>query len=63
MRTLLSFLVVFLLSLAQSNAGAFTLDPLGRLTESLSPLGREKFAFDPASNLLDEEAMWPKTRL
>jgi YD repeat-containing protein len=28
-------------------------DPVGRLTESLSPLGREKFAFDPASNLLD----------
>jgi RHS repeat-associated protein len=28
-------------------------DPVGRLTESLSPLGREKFAFDPASNLVD----------
>ncbi|MDR0674635.1 MAG: hypothetical protein LBF93_13500, partial [Zoogloeaceae bacterium] len=28
-------------------------DPVGRLTESLSPLGREKFAFDPAGNLLD----------
>ncbi|MDR3322915.1 MAG: DUF6531 domain-containing protein, partial [Zoogloeaceae bacterium] len=30
-------------------------DPVGRLTESLSPLGREKFAFDPASNLLDSQ--------
>jgi RHS repeat-associated protein len=28
-------------------------DPVGRLTESLSPLGAETFAFDPAGNLLD----------
>jgi RHS repeat-associated protein len=28
-------------------------DPVGRLTEALSPVGKEKFAFDPASNLLD----------
>jgi YD repeat-containing protein len=27
-------------------------DPVGRLTESLATLGREKFAFDPASNLV-----------
>ncbi|WP_281167662.1 RHS repeat-associated core domain-containing protein, partial [Uliginosibacterium gangwonense] len=31
-------------------------DPIGRLIEAQSPLGRETFAFDPASNLLDQDA-------
>ena len=28
-------------------------DPLGRLLEATSKLGKEKFSFDPASNLID----------
>jgi len=31
-------------------------DPGGRLIEAQSPLGRETLAFDPASNLLDQDA-------
>ncbi|WP_018609457.1 RHS repeat-associated core domain-containing protein [Uliginosibacterium gangwonense] len=31
-------------------------DPIGRLIEAQSTLGRETFAFDPASNLLDQDA-------
>lgn len=30
-------------------------DPLGRLLESTSKLGKEKFSFDPASNLIDRD--------
>ncbi|WP_235515199.1 hypothetical protein [Achromobacter sp. Root83] len=32
---------------------AYRYDPVGRLLEATSSLGRETFAFDPASNLLD----------
>lgn len=28
-------------------------DPIGRLLEATSPLGKERFSFDPASNLID----------
>ncbi|WP_080408543.1 glycohydrolase toxin TNT-related protein, partial [Burkholderia ubonensis] len=30
-------------------------DPVGRLLESIGPAGRERFAFDPASNIVDPE--------
>ncbi|MEN4922547.1 RHS repeat-associated core domain-containing protein [Achromobacter spanius] len=32
---------------------AYRYDPVGRLLEAISSLGKETFAFDPASNLLD----------
>jgi YD repeat-containing protein len=53
-------LLVFVFSLLafglQGNASAHNhYDPVGRLVESVSPLGEEKFAFDPASNLLDRK--------
>ncbi|WP_183085359.1 RHS repeat-associated core domain-containing protein, partial [Trinickia fusca] len=31
-------------------------DPIGRLIEAKSPVGRERFAFDPASNIVDPPA-------
>ncbi|WP_347554687.1 RHS repeat-associated core domain-containing protein [Robbsia sp. KACC 23696] len=32
---------------------AYRYDPVGRLLEANGPLGRERFAFDPASNIVD----------
>jgi RHS repeat-associated protein len=50
-------IVFSLLAIAlQGNAdGHNRYDPVGRFIESVSPLGEEKFAFDPASNLLDRK--------
>ena len=42
---------------------AYRYDPVGRLLHATSRLGEETFAFDPASNLLDEKTQQPQRPL
>ncbi|URV23735.1 RHS repeat-associated core domain-containing protein [Burkholderia gladioli] len=37
----------------RKGASLYRYDPVGRLVEALAPAGKERFAFDPANNLLD----------
>ncbi|WP_230684593.1 RHS repeat-associated core domain-containing protein [Burkholderia cepacia] len=38
---------------SRKGGGDYRYDPVGRLIEAISPFGKERFAFDPASNIID----------